>query len=126
MTNHTYQGTRILKPSPFGGHYVEGTPVTVDGEPLPMSDLARRKSPTGYEWGYGGSGPSALAHSILTYEFGEQVADRHFQEFKRDIVGAFPRDQGGSEWTLTSAEIRAWLHSRNLLRAIAAEIEGHA
>ena len=39
--------------------------VTVDGRPLnPRLDLWNH-SPTGFEWGYGGSGPAQLALAIL-------------------------------------------------------------
>ena len=54
MTN--YQGWRDA----------DGTArVTVDMEPLdPRLDLANH-SPTGFEWGYGGSGPAQLALALL-------------------------------------------------------------
>ena len=39
--------------------------VTVDGRPLdPRLDLCSH-SPSGFEWGYGGSGPAQLALALL-------------------------------------------------------------
>lgn len=50
-------------------------------------------SPGGYEWGYGGSGPSDLALNILLLHTGDaEYARRWHQELKRDMVAAFPRE----------------------------------
>ena len=73
-------------------------------------------SPTGFAWGYGGSGPSQLALAILTHEFGEEWAqDRgRYQNFKFDVIAALPVDE---PFTLTSADIQAWrdsLEKRNV------------
>jgi hypothetical protein len=43
--------------------------VTANGQPLPHVVL---HSPTGFEWGYGGSGPADLALSILADFFDER------------------------------------------------------
>jgi hypothetical protein len=98
MTDHVYRGIRH-----------DACLVLVDDAPLPMSARGREHSPSGFEWGYGGSGPAALAHSILSYEVGEDVAHEHYQAFKWKVISQFNRDQGGEEWQLTSAEIRRWL-----------------
>ncbi|MGC9084405.1 MAG: DUF6166 domain-containing protein, partial [Anaerolineae bacterium] len=62
--------------------------VTVDGRPL---QHIVRYSPTGFEWGYGGSGPADLALSILRDYLGdhpeaEEIADRLYQEFKECCI----------------------------------------
>ena len=46
----------------------EANHVTLAGHPLRVepSLVLRRHSPTGFEWGYGGSGPAQLALAILT------------------------------------------------------------
>lgn len=94
--HHVYQGIRAIDD-------VHDTQVLVDGQPLPMTDLAQRKSPSGFEWGFGGSGPAALAHSILVHEFGADEAELlSFQDFKWAVVATL--DYQG--WTLTSPEIR--------------------
>lgn len=50
----------------FGGVLFEGT-VTLDARPLdPRPSLKlRNHSPTGFNWGYAGSGPAQLALAIL-------------------------------------------------------------
>lgn len=82
--------------------------VTVNGEPLPHVVL---HSPTGYDWGYGGSGPADLALSILAHYLGDRhLAERLHQEFKWDVVAGF-KERG---WVLTGAEIAAWLRERGI------------
>jgi len=93
----TYEGRRK-------GHVIS---VTVDSYPLnPRLDL-RNHSPTGFEWGYGGSGPAQLAIAILADCIGEQLALLHYQEFKRLVVAAFAHER----WTLTEVEIREAISS---------------
>jgi len=83
--------------------------VTVNGEPLPHVVF---HSPTGYEWGYGGSGPADLALSILTHYLGDQrQAELLHQEFKWDFIAQFPQEKG---WVLTGAEIAAWLREKGV------------
>lgn len=54
---------------------------------LAMSERGRDHSPTmGFGWGHGGSGPAALAHSILAALCGDQIADIHYQAFKDGVV----------------------------------------
>jgi len=44
-------------------------------------------SPSGFEWGYGGSGPAQLALALLLdYTDDEAVALDHYQEFKTEVV----------------------------------------
>ncbi len=45
-------------------------------------------SPTGFEYGYGGSGPADLARSILADACGLAVADLLYQDFKFQFVAA--------------------------------------
>jgi hypothetical protein len=62
-------------------------------------------SPTGMEWGYGGSGPSDLARSILADFAGIKVADMFYQDFKWDFIAKQP-EQG---FQITGQEILDWL-----------------
>ena len=86
-----YQGTRE-------GYVAE---VTVNGEPLdPRLDLWNH-SPSGFEWGYGGSGPAQLALALLADHLGNDAeAVRLHQDFKHTVVGLSHRS-----WTLTSLDI---------------------
>jgi len=76
--------------------------VRVDGPPLdPRLDL-RKHSPTGFEWGYGGSGPAQLALAILTDHLGDdEQALNLYQRFKWQVIAELPYKR----WTLTSEEI---------------------
>jgi hypothetical protein len=69
----------------------QGVTGTVNGQEL---DLRRslafvRHSPDGFEFGYGGSGPAQLAFAILYQGAGLDIAEAHYQQFKRDFVSAW-------------------------------------
>jgi hypothetical protein len=76
--------------------------VTVDGHPLnPRLDL-RNHSPTGFEWGYRGSGPAQLALAILAdHLVNEEQALDLYQRFKWTVIAELPK----RGWTLTSEQI---------------------
>lgn len=77
--------------------------ATFNGEPLePRLDLYNH-SPTGFEWGYGGSGPAQLALAILAkYLDDDGCAVLLHQPVKWRIVAPQPRD---SNWELTTHEL---------------------
>ena len=83
-----------------------GTIVTVTRDGIssdldPRFDL-RNHSPTGFEWGYGGSGPAQLALAILVDHLSnDDVAQNLYQAFKFRVIGALKSDS----WTLSSDEI---------------------
>ena len=84
------------------------TLVTVNGQPLnPRFDLWEH-SPTGFEWGYGGSGPAQLALALLTDHLGddERAVALH-QDFKWALVARLSRPT----WTLTSDQIEQAVQS---------------
>lgn len=58
--------------------------------------------PTGFEWGYGGSGPAQLALALAADVLGEDEAALDvYQRLKFRVVGRLPADG----WTLTEAEL---------------------
>jgi hypothetical protein len=65
-------------------------------------------SPTGFEWGYGGSGPADLALNILALFVHPAEAYRLHQAYKWDVIGGVP--QVGA--TIAAASVRAWLRER--------------
>ena len=86
----------------------EGVAVTVRDE-QGMQELTHqiRHSPTGFEWGYGGSGPADLALSVLADVLDDvSEVERLYQDFKRDVVVSLPDDR----WVLTEKEVVDWLH----------------
>lgn len=74
-----------------------------EGRALPVRLDLVNHSPTGFAWGYSGSGPAQLALALLAWECNEQYAIEHYQEFKREVVAALDE-----EWVLTGADIRRW------------------
>ena len=64
-----------------------------------------RHSPTGFEWGYGGSGPADLALNILLMFIPERLADELYQEFKWDVISHIPKS--GAE--ISEESVRAWI-----------------
>lgn len=91
----------------YSGHRTEGgCAVTVtDGTGCrgldPRFDL-RKHSPTGFEWGYGGSGPAQLALALAADVLGnDEAALDVYQRLKFRVVGRLPADG----WTLTEAEL---------------------
>jgi hypothetical protein len=122
MTDHHYRGVRILCTSRYGQTYVLDCRVEVAGQPLPMSRLARALS-DGYEWGYCGARPLALAHALLVHELGVTIADAAYQAFQDEVVRELPRGRGGEEWQLTGQQIRDWWHTRRLLTGVLARLE---
>ena len=83
-----------------------------------------KHSPDGFNWGYGGSGPSDLALSILCDflgNVGSKIPERcwgvdcrhnyclawkHHQDFKRGFVARWPQD---GTWEITEVEIANWM-----------------
>jgi Family of unknown function (DUF6166) len=62
----------------------------------------RNHSPTGFEWGYGGSGPAQTALALLLdWTRDSDVASQLHQDFKFLIVGHFKHEG----WHLTGQQI---------------------
>lgn len=95
----------------------DGAVVLVDGKPLEMTERGREHSPTGFEWGYGGSGPAALAHSLLTAALismtltadrALEIADLAYMDFK-DAVVARLNERG---WRIEGIALNAYVLER--------------
>lgn len=108
QTLRTYSGTRL----PNGDTDVRvqrasgiGSTVFWDRLPLEPSPKVFDHSPTGFEWGYLGSGPAQLALALLLDVTGDKAYSvENHQPFKEAFVLWFK-----SEWSLTEAEIAAWV-----------------
>jgi hypothetical protein len=71
-------------------------------------------SPTGFNWGYLGSGPAQLAFAILLDHFGAPgQALLFYQEFKEHVIANF----NGNRWELTTEEIDTALDRIRILRS---------
>lgn len=94
------------------GHSVAGgQTVYVDGkilDPGPSQKL-RNHSPDGFEFGYGGSGPSQLALAILLDLLeDEHMALKLYQDFKWVFIAS--ADYNG--FLISSDDIHAWIGQR--------------
>lgn len=68
-----------------------------------------KHSPTGLEWGYSGSGPSDLAHSILAHVLDvPAVSPTLYQAFKFAVVSGL-EEKG---FVLSIAQVQEWLNKR--------------
>lgn len=98
-----------------------------------------RHSPTGIEWGYGGSGPADLARSLLIDALGDKahcprcggsgkdpefpeekcldcfgerfgpIVERNYQRFKLEVISRLDRTHG---WAMTQEQILEWLRKQ--------------
>lgn len=120
-----------------GHHAAKVLRVTPDGtEPL---HHVVRHSPTGFGWGYAGSGPAELALAIVCDRLGLRGAggtyspmlvtadDRcvlpepPYQRFKADRIARLPQ---GESWIIQAAEVDAWLAASGYdLEAALVEVE---
>jgi hypothetical protein len=75
---------------------------------LPMRLGLRNHSPTGFAWGYGGSGPAQLALALACDMLGpgkvcDDLALAIYQELKWSVISRLP---GGEPFRLTEDELR--------------------
>lgn len=63
-------------------------------------------SPTGFEWGYGGSGPSQTALAILLeLTDDEPLSLQLYHQFKSEVVAHMPY----REWTINAQRTMEWV-----------------
>jgi uncharacterized protein DUF6166 len=107
MNAITYRGSR----SRNGCRVVRiSGPLAVD---LPLRLDLWSHSPTGFEWGYGGSGPAQLALAILAdaLKDDDQAIELH-QVFKWEVVARLPH----VSWDLDQQAVLNWLYKHDQLR----------
>lgn len=81
-----------------------GVEVTVNGKPLKHQVY---HSPSGFNWGYLGSGPADLARSILWDHLGKEPPRDVYMDFKERFVSGWK-----NEWQIDSHRIQDWLKAR--------------
>lgn len=69
-------------------------------------------SPTGFAWGYGGSGPTDLARSVLADRLGYVPSATVYVDFRDDVIAKL-----GESFTLTFAEVDEWIDRHGTLFA---------
>ncbi len=84
--------------------------VSINGKRLLLEDSLklRNHAPTGFSWGYMGSGPSQLALSILIELTDRDTALTHYQDFKHEVIVPLPQ----ADFQLEEAEVFNWLRKK--------------
>ncbi|MFP8958852.1 DUF6166 domain-containing protein (plasmid) [Natrialbaceae archaeon A-CW3] len=71
-------------------------------------------SPSGFEWGYSGSGPAQLALALLLdYTEDEEFALTHYTQFKNEVVSQLECASPNEHWRLIGIEIESALGVNN-------------
>jgi hypothetical protein len=90
----------------FKGFFDDGVVwICEDGKPvseLPLCLEIRNHSPTGFAWGYGGSGPTQLSLSILVDAIGQHRALKLYQYYKGAVISRLDQDKG---WSMSLGEV---------------------
>ena len=78
--------------------------VVTDGKKrsLPLRLKWRDHSPTGFECGYGGSGPAQLALAMLGEIVPQAEALEWYQRFKSRVIAALPSDKS---WVMNKEDV---------------------
>lgn len=90
--------------------------VTLDRVPLDIkpSLKIRPHSPTGFNWGYGGSGPAQLALAILLKVVGRDLAEKWYQHFKTEHVARWHTNKN---WMI-EMDIADWVREKESLEEV--------
>lgn len=116
-TRRTEQREDQSKETEYTGMRVDGRAVVLNLTERRRLDPDRsldvvRHSPSGFEWGYGGSGPAQLACALLLDYYDDAAfAREHYQAFKNAVVSGLACDGPDDAWHLTGAEIKAALET---------------
>jgi len=100
-----------------GRRFADGVEVKRDRRPLSpaASWRVRNHSPTGFEWGYGGSGPAQLALALMLDVLGDAgLAQRCYHWIMWATVSTW-----SNSWRVTAGELL------DLVERWRAEVEGH-
>jgi hypothetical protein len=103
-TSVLVEGVGEPYPLPFVDKYEHGRRFFGEASPRP----APGGSGWGFEWGYGGTGPSNTAASVLADYLGAPPPLAVAHLFKERYLAGRPR-RPGTGWTITGAEIAAFL-----------------
>ena len=101
MASVRYSGRWTRKGANVSRELEDGTT-----EPLPLRLDLENHSPTGFAWGYDGSGPAQLALAILSDAVGDDRAMHcgNYQAFKFAKIGKL----GNEDWVITRDEVLDW------------------
>lgn len=99
--------------------------VYLDGKLLDLGASLKRRShsPTGFSWGYHGSGCAQLALAVMMemlkgssfsvdYEDGKLDVKKHYQDFKRDVIAKLDVNKS----VALEMDFWAWFHGSDAYR----------
>jgi hypothetical protein len=113
------EATRLMKTCVPAATRVSVVVLSSDG----VAPLAHYPfhSPTGFEWGFSGSGPADLARCILLHHLGVTPSSRgefyppapdelpvRYQAFKSEVIARLAPDE---PWALSSQQISTWIEA---------------
>ncbi|WP_123539272.1 DUF6166 domain-containing protein [Halosimplex salinum] len=114
------ESVSVASSAQFHRDTVEYVGFRVDGQAVVLNLSEHRRlslersldlinhSPSGFEWGYSGSGPAQLACALLLdYYDDEQAAREHYIAFRNQVVSQLECDGTAACWHLTGEEIDA-------------------
>ena len=79
-------------------------------EKLDLALELKNHSPTGFCWGYGGSGPAQLALALLYNVTGDKdLSLELYQDFKRDVIA---RLDINTDWVIAKKEIEEYIKTK--------------
>jgi len=96
MNNHVFKGHRTLLGNKF---------VTYGELELPTRKELYSASKNGFDWGNNSKGSEQLAFSMLCQLSSHEVAEKHAQEFMRDVV----RVLHTRDWILNASDVLEWI-----------------
>jgi hypothetical protein len=78
--------------------------------PLTLRLDLQNHSPTGFAWGYGGSGPHQLALALLSDATGDdRLAINYYRHYVVDVISTLDMDQ---PFEVSQVSILAWLKAK--------------
>lgn len=97
--NHRLEGEDDPNPDDIILPYVMGEDIAIErtangGVRCNVPRSIVRHSPTGYNFGYGGSGPADLALNIMLL-FKDKELVRYYQDFKEQFIVPMDQEKGG-------------------------------
>ncbi len=94
--------------------FIDSGEVYVDGKYLKLerSLAVFNHSPTGFSWGYGGSGPAQLALAILLEFTDRGTAVNLYQTFKWEVIANLPQEDFKVE-----IDVDGWIRKNQALQS---------
>jgi len=108
--NRTFKGMATQPRKTLIVEWSEGTSDKTQQKTLSLQESLKiaNHSPTGFNWGYAGSGPAQTAIAIL-WEVTQdtEITTRHYQEFKTMFIATLPSQD--VNWFIYESVILRWL-----------------